>query len=78
MSNNEKSKLNLNDLLDKARKSDAASPNEVNDFINQNLSDSQAQAVKNLLSDEEKTRQLLNSDAAKSLFNKFFGGKGNG
>lgn len=78
MSNNEKNKLNLNDLLDRARKSDAASPNEVNDFINQNLSDSQAQAVKNLLSDEEKTRQLLNSDAAKSLFNKFFGGKGNG
>ena len=78
MSNNEKNKLNLNDILDKARKSDTASPDEVNDFINQNLSDSQAQAVKNLLSDQEKTRQLLNSDAAKSLFNKFFGGKGNG
>ena len=78
MSNNEKNKLNLNDLLDKARKSDTASPDEVNDFINQNLSDSQAQAVKNLLSDQEKTRQLLNSDAAKSLFNKFFGGQGNG
>ncbi len=78
MSNNEKNKLNINDLLDKARKSDTASPDEVNNFINQNLSESQAQAVKNLLSDEEKTRQLLNSDAAKSLFNKFFGGKGNG
>ena len=78
MSNNEKNKLNLNDLLNKARKSDTASPDEVNDFINQNLSDSQAQAVKNLLSDEKKTRELLNSDAAKSLFNKFFGGKGNG
>lgn len=78
MSNNEKNRLNLNELLSKARKSDSASPDEVNDFINQNLSDSQAQAVKNLLSDEEKTRALLNSDAAKSLFNKFFGGKGNG
>ncbi len=78
MSNNEKNKLNLNDLLNKARKSDTVSPDEVNDFINKNLSDSQAQAVKNLLSDEEKTKQLLNSDAAKSLFNKFFGGKGNG
>lgn len=78
MSNNEKNKLNLNELLDKARKSDTASPDEVKDFINRNLSDSQAQAVKSLLSDEEKTRQLLNSDAAKSLFNKFFGGKGNG
>lgn len=78
MSNNKKNKLNLNDLLNKARKSDTVSPDEVNDFINKNLSDSQAQAVKNLLSDEEKTKQLLNSDAAKSLFNKFFGGKGNG
>lgn len=78
MSNNEKNKLNLNELLDKARKSDTASPDEVKDFISRNLSDSQAQAVKSLLSDEEKTRQLLNSDAAKSLFNKFFGGKGNG
>ena len=78
MSNNEKNKLNLNELVDKARKSDTASPDEVKDFINRNLSDSQAQAVKSLLSDEEKTRQLLNSDAAKSLFNKFFGGKGNG
>ncbi len=78
MSNNEKNKLNLNDILSKARKSDTVSPDEVNDFINKNLSDSQAQAVKNLLSDEEKTKQLLNSDAAKTLFNKFFGGKGNG
>ena len=78
MSNNEKNRLNLNELLSKARKSDSASPDEVNDFINQNLSDSQAQAVKSLLSDEEKTKALLNSDAAKSLFNKFFGGKGNG
>ncbi|MBO5895830.1 MAG: hypothetical protein J6Q83_00900 [Clostridia bacterium] len=78
MNNNEKNKLNLNELLNKARKSESASPDELNDFISTKLSDSQAQAVKNLLSDEEKTRQLLNSDAAKSLFNKFFGGKDNG
>ena len=78
MNNNEKNKLNLNELLNKARKSESASPDELNDFISTKLSDSQAQAMKNLLSDEEKTRQLLNSDAAKSLFNKFFGGKDNG
>ncbi|MBR5442512.1 MAG: hypothetical protein IKV44_06125, partial [Clostridia bacterium] len=78
MNNNEKGKLNFNELLSKARKSDSASPDELNDFISTNLSDSQAQAVKNILSDEEKTRALLNSDAAKSLFNKFFGGKDNG
>ena len=43
-------------------------------FINENLSESQAKAVKELLQDEEKTKAILNSDAAKALFNKFFGG----
>ena len=51
---------------------------EINDFINKNLSQDQASAVKNLLADEEKTKALLNSDAAKAIFNKFFGGKNNG
>ncbi len=78
MYNNEKGKLNLDELLSKARGNDTATKQDVNEFINKNLSDSQAKAVKELLSDEEKTKALLNSDAAKSLFNKFFGGKGNG
>ena len=50
----------------------------MNDFINNNLNEEQANAVKNLLQDEEKTKALLNSDAAKAIFNKFFGGKNNG
>lgn len=78
MYNKEKGKLNFEELVNKARGNDTATQQDVNDFINKNLTDSQAQAVKDLLSDEEKTRALLNSDAAKSLFNKFFGGKGNG
>ena len=50
----------------------------LNDFINKNLSEDQASKIKNLLADEEKTKALLNSDAAKAVFNKFFGGKNNG
>ena len=30
------------------------------------------------LNNEEKTKAILNSDAAKALFKKFFGGSGNG
>ena len=47
-------------------------------FINNNLSESQAKAVKDLLSDPEKTKAVLNSDAAKMIFKKFFGGKNDG
>lgn len=78
MSNFEKGKINLNELLKKAEGNEVASSDEVNDFIKNNLSDSQARAVKDILSDERKTKALLNSEAAKNLFNKFFGGKGNG
>ena len=80
MKNEEKGKLNLNDLLSKM-KDNAQTPkneNQVNSFIDENLSESQAKAVKDILSDEEKTKQILNSDAAKALFQKFFGGGQNG
>lgn len=73
MNNSQKGNLDVNELIKKA--SDGKADEEsVNDFINNNLSDSQAKAVKDLLKDEEKTKQLLNSDAAKALFKKFFGG----
>lgn len=77
MNNSQKGNFDLNELIKKASngQTDEAS---VNDFINKNLSDSQARAVKELLSDEERTKQLLNSDAAKQLFKKFFGGGDNG
>lgn len=80
MKNEEKGKLNLNELLGKI-KDNAQTPkneNQINSFIDENLSESQAKAVKDILSDEEKTRQILNSDAAKALFQKFFGGGQNG
>ena len=80
MNNGEKNKLNINDLLNKAKENTNTPKNEsdVNKFIDENLSQSQAKAVKEILSDQEKTKQILNSDAAKALFQKFFGGNKDG
>lgn len=80
MSEAKKEGLNVNDLYKKISENGNKTSNEtdVNKFINENLSETQANAVKELLSDEEKTKALLNSDAARALFRKFFGGKGNG
>ena len=77
MKNEEKSRLNVNDLIAKVNKgaSSPQSEEDINKFIDENLSSSQAQAVKDILSDSEKTKQILNSDAAKNLFRKFFGGE---
>lgn len=79
MSNFNNEKINVNELLKKAQNTENLNTNEgLNDFINKNLNQQQADAIKNLLADEEKTKALLNSDAAKAIFNKFFGGKNNG
>ena len=79
MSNQRNDKIDVNELMEKAKSSKNLNTNEgLNDFINKNLSEEQAKAVKNLLGDEEKTKALLNSDAAKAIFNKLFGGKNNG
>ena len=79
MSNQRNDKIDVNDLLKKASTTENLNTSEgLNDFINKNLNEEQASAIKNLLQDEEKTKALLNSDAAKAIFNKFFGGKNNG
>ena len=80
MSDWKKDKVDVNDLYKKIKEGNnpPSSQGDVERFINKNLSESQAKAVKELLQDEEKTKAILNSDAAKALFNKFFGGKGNG
>lgn len=79
MSNLNNEKININELVEKAKNNKNLNTNEgLNDFIKNNLSEEQASAVKNLLQDEEKTKALLNSDTAKAIFNKFFGGKNNG
>ena len=79
MNKSNNGKIDVNELLKKATQSEGLNTSEgINEFLSKNLSDDQANAVKAFLKDEEKTRALLNSDAAKALFNKFFGGKGNG
>jgi hypothetical protein len=80
MSNFNGGKLNINDIINKMKQGNntPASEDDVNDFINSNLSGSQADTVRDILKDEERTKALLNSDAAKELFVKFFGGKNNG
>ena len=80
MSEIKKDNIDVNELYKKIKNGNSTpqSETDVNKFINENLSDSQAKAVRELLQDEEKTKAILNSDAAKALFQKFFGGKGNG
>ncbi len=79
MSRSNNDKIDVNELLKKAQNTENLNTNEgLNDFINKNLNQQQADVIKNLLADEEKTKALLNSDAAKAIFNKFFGGKNNG
>lgn len=78
MDKNEKAKFDMSELIKKAplhENSGEISKEQVDDFINNNLTEGQAMAVKDLLSDPEKTKAVLNSDAAKMLFKKFFGGQ---
>ena len=80
MNNGKKGNFDIGDLYKKINTSSQSEPsrNDVESFIDNNLSESQAQAVRELLSDEEKTKAILNSEAARALFKKFFGGQGNG
>ncbi len=78
MDKNENAKIDMNELLKKVPAANGTSDisnDQVDDFINKNLTDSQARAVRDLLSDPEKTKAVLNSDAAKMIFKKFFGGQ---
>lgn len=80
MGNEQNNKVKFNEILKKVKEKGDATPtqDEVQDFLNSNLSGDSAKAVSELLGDKEKTQRLLNSQAAKELFNKFFGGKDNG
>ncbi len=69
MFKNEKSKINIDDVK---------TNDSLKDFINENLNESQTEKLKEVLSDEKKTKELLNSDLAKQLFKKLTGGDFNG
>ncbi len=81
MDNLKNNNIDVNELIKKASqngKGSSMNSEQINNFIDENLSSGQASAVKELLKDEEKTKAILNSDAAKALFQKFFGGGSNG
>lgn len=80
--NNEKEKIDFGDILKKAAQSSASStpqsPNELGKLINSGLSEEQKKKLGEVLADEEKTKTILESEAAKELFRKLTGGKNNG
>ncbi len=69
MFNTEKNKMNIENIK---------TNNSLQDFINENLTEAQTEKLKEVLSDEKKTKELLNSDLAKQLFKKLTGGDFNG
>ncbi len=69
MFNNEKNKM----YIENVKTNDS-----LKYFINENLTESQTEKLKEVLSDEKKTKELLNSDLAKQLFKKLTGGDING
>ena len=74
-------KINFNDIIKKASESGKSgklsSESGINDFIEKNLNKKDAEKLKVILSDENKMRTILESDAAKALFEKLTGGKTN-
>lgn len=74
-------KINFNDIIKKASESGTSgklsSESGINDFIEKNLNKKDAEKLKDILSDENKMRTILESDAAKALFEKLTGGKTN-
>ena len=61
MNNGKKGNIDVNELFKKINKStdSPTSQGDVNDFIDENLSEAQAKAVRELLADEEKTKAIL-------------------
>ncbi len=65
MINNQNGKMNVENVK---------SNDSLEKFIEQNLTAEQAEKLKNVLADEGKTKEILNSNLAKELFKKL-GGK---
>lgn len=65
----------LNELISKIKSNEEDTPDAVNDFINRNLSQSQAHTVNRILSDPQLISQLLSSEQAQKLLKKFTDGE---
>ena len=65
----------INELLRKIKSEPNPSQESVDDFINKNLSPSQASRLNGILSDPALVKSLLSSDKAKELLSKLTEGK---
>lgn len=72
-------KLNFDEIIKKAenvgKNGGFENENSLNAFINENLDGDKASTLKEVLSDSEKVKAILESDAAKALFKKLSGGE---
>ena len=53
---------------------DFSKKDDVNGFLDKNLNENDARRIKNVLADENKTKAILESDAARELLKKLTGG----
>lgn len=60
----------INELMNKIKKGESDDSQTVNDFINNNLSPSQAKTVNSLLQNPELIKQLLESEQARKLLDR--------
>lgn len=60
----------INELMNKIKKGESDDSQSVNDFINNNLSPSQAKTVNSLLQNPELIKQLLESEQARKLLDR--------
>lgn len=60
----------INELMNKIKKGESDDSQAVNDFINNNLSPSQAKTVNSLLQNPELIKQLLESEQARKLLDR--------
>lgn len=64
----------INELMKNIRNNPTPTKEQVNDFIGKNLTQSQADAIQNILKNPQLIKSLLSSPQAKQLLEKF--GKG--
>lgn len=64
----------INELMKNIRNNPTPTCDQVNDFIGKNLTQSQADAIQNILKNPQLIKSLLSSPQAKQLLEKF--GKG--
>lgn len=74
--------INFEDIMKKARESgengELNNEKGIREFADKSLTPEKAAVLKSVLSDETKLKTILESDAAKALFEKLSGGTRNG